>query len=162
MPALIRCLFVLLILPQIASAQVGIGFGGVAHDGSQPVEVTADALTVNRESGNAVFSGNVLIVQGDLRMAAGEVEVIYLETATGTDIDRVVATGGVLLTRGEDAAEGIEAEYSVADAIVTLTGNVLVTQGPTAIAGDQMVVDLNTGSGTVSGQVRTTLQGSSP
>ncbi|MEM9321009.1 MAG: LptA/OstA family protein [Pseudomonadota bacterium] len=140
---------------QAALAQVGIGFGGVAHDGSQPVEVTADSLTVDRENGNAVFAGNVLIIQGDLRMTAGEVEIIY----SGDDIDRVVASGGVLVTRGDDAAEGSEAEYTVTDANLTLSGDVLVTQGPTAIAGDRMVVDLATGSGTVSGRVRTTLQG---
>ena len=143
----------------IAMAQTGIGFGGVAHDGSQPVEVTADTLSVDRETGRAIFSGNVLIVQGDLRMAAGEVEVIYAESDGGTDIERVVATGGVLVTRGDDAAEGQEAEYRVQDANLTLYGQVLVTQGPTAIAGDQMVVDLETGSGTVTGRVSTTLQG---
>ena len=144
---------------QSAVAQVGIGFGGVAHDGSQPVEVTADQLTVDRASGNAVFSGNVLIVQGDLRMAAGMVEVFYATADGATDIERVLATGGVLVTRGEDAAEGSEAEYFVQDASLTLSGDVLVTQGPTAIAGDRMQIDLNTGSGTVSGRVRTTLQG---
>lgn len=152
---------VLTIGTQAALAQVGIGFGGEAHDGNQPVEVTADALSVNRETGSAVFSGNVLIIQGDLRMAAGEVEVIYAETDSGTDIERVLATGGVLVTRGDDAAEGQEAEYLVQDASLTLDGGVLVTQGPTAIAGDRMVIDLETGSGTVSGRVRTTLQGQS-
>ena len=156
----LNMLLSLVVLTQVAFAQgVGIGFGGVAHDGAQPVEVTADALSVDRETGRAVFSGNVLIIQGDLRLAAGEVEVVYAETDEGTDIDRVLASGGVLVTRGEDAAEGQEAEYLVQDASLTLNGNVLVTQGPTAIAGDRMVVDLQTGSGTVTGRVRTTLQG---
>lgn len=145
-----------------ALAQVGIGFGGVAHDGNQPVEVTADSLAVNRESGNAVFSGNVLIIQGDLRMAAGEVTVIYSETDGQQSVDEVVATGGVLVTRGDDAAEGERAEYDVEAAELTLTGNVMVTQGPTAIAGERMVVDMDTGSGTVSGRVRTVLQSGNP
>lgn len=150
------------LMVQTAAAQeVGIGFGGTAHDGSQPVEVTSDALSVDSETGRAVFSGNVLIVQGDMRLAAGEVEVIYAEIDGDTDIDRVLATGGVLVTRGDDAAEGQEAEYLVQDASLTLNGNVLVTQGPTAIAGDRMTIDLQTGSGTVSGRVRTTLPGQS-
>ena len=157
----LKTFFALLFTVHVATAQVGIGFGGEAHDGGQPVEVAADALSVNRESGRAVFTGNVLITQGDLRMAAGEVEVIYVETETGTEIERVLATGGVLVTRGDDAAEGQEAEYRVQDASLTLNGSVLVTQGPTAIAGDEMVIDLETGSGTVSGRVRTTLQGES-
>lgn len=155
----LRIATLLIVLAQTAAAQVGVGFGGTAHDGSQPVEVTADALTVNRETGSAVFSGNVLIIQGDLHMAAGQVEVIYLESDGGTDIERVVATGGVLVTRGDDAAEGSEAEYSVAQASLTLSGDVMVTQGPTAIAGDEMTIDLETGAGTVTGRVRTVLQG---
>ncbi|MBF9029363.1 lipopolysaccharide transport periplasmic protein LptA [Rhodobacterales bacterium HKCCE3408] len=149
----------LILLAGPAAAQVGIGFGGVAHDASQQVEVVADSLTVDRESGNAVFSGNVVIVQGDLRMAAGEVTVYYAETEGQTEVARVVATGGVLVTRGDDAAEGETAEYAVADASLTLSGGVMVTQGPTAIAGDRLIVDLETGSGTVTGRVRTVLQG---
>lgn len=156
----LRIFLVVIAFSLPAAAQVGIGFGGVAHDGSQPVEITADTLSVDRDAGNAVFSGNVLIVQGDLRMAAGEVTVIYSDNDGSSEVDQVIATGGVLVTRGDDAAEGQEAEYSVADASLTLTGNVLVTQGPTAIAGDRLVVDMETGSGTVAGRVRTVLQGS--
>lgn len=155
-----RALFItaiLWILANGAVAQVGIGFGGVPHDGDQPVDITAAELSIDRESGNVIFSGNVLIVQGDLRLAAAEVTVIYAEAGGQTDVERVIASGGVLVTRGEDAAEGSEAEYNVTDASLTLSGSVLVTQGPTAISGDRLVIDLETGSGTMVGQVRTTL-----
>lgn len=141
-----------------AAAQVGIGFGDVPHDTSDPIEVTADSLTVNRETGNAVFSGNVIIVQGELRMAAGEVTVIYDPAGDGTGVQQVIATGGVLVTRGADAAEGERMDYVVDTSLMTLTGSVLVTQGPTAIAGDRMVVNMATGDGTVEGRVRTVLQ----
>lgn len=151
----------MLFLATAAAAQVGIGFGGVAHDGTQPVELVADSLTVDQAAGRAIAAGNVLIIQGDLRLAAGEVEVIYTQSGTGTDISTVLARGGVLVTRGEDAAEGAEAEYNVAEATLTLVGDVLVTQGATAISGQRMEIDLTTGSGTVSGRVRTVLQGQS-
>ncbi|QBY02032.1 lipopolysaccharide transport periplasmic protein LptA [Rhodophyticola sp. CCM32] len=141
-----------------AFAQVNIGFGGVAHDATQAIEVTADSLAVNQNTGNAVFTGNVIILQGDLRMAAGEVTVIYSLEDGSQDVEQVVATGGVLITRGEDAAEGQAANYEVAASRMTLTGGVLVTQGPTAISGDRMVVDMTTGDGTVEGRVRTVLQ----
>ena len=62
-----------------AAAQVAIGFGGVAYDARQPVEVTADSLTIDQSTGEAVFSGNVIVHQGDLRMAAGQVRVLYSE-----------------------------------------------------------------------------------
>lgn len=142
---------------QPAAAQVAIGFGGVAHDSNQPVEAVSDNLTIDQTNGRALFSGNVIIIQGDLRIAAEDVEVIYSDIDGQRGVDEVIATGGVLITRGEDAAEGEDAVYSVAAATLTMTGDVLVTQGTTTIAGDSMVVDMTTGDGIVEGRVRTVL-----
>ncbi len=150
----------LLLAPATAMAQVAIGFGGVSYDDSQPVEVTADSLTVDQGTGEAVFTGNVIVVQGDLRMAAGAVRIIYATEGGNQDVREVVASGGVLVTRGSDAAEGASARFDVASSQLTLSGNVLVTQGATAIAGDSMVVDMSTGNGQVTGRVRTVLGGS--
>lgn len=149
----------LILIAAPAFAQVNIGFGGVAYNNRQPVEITADTLTVDQGTGEAVFTGNVIVMQGDLRMAAGAVRVVYATDGSNRDVREVVATGGVLVTRGEDAAEGTQARYDVASSQLTLSGNVLVTQGPTAIAGDRMVVDMRTGSGSVDGRVRTVLGG---
>lgn len=158
-PALLVTMLVVAVAPGgPVAAQVGIGFGGVAHDADQPVEVTADRLAIDQTTGRAVFEGNVVIVQGDLRMAAGRVEVVYGDGETGREVEQVIATGGVLVTRGEDAAEGREARYDIAASTLTMTGDVLVTQGATAIAGDRMVVDMVTGNGTMDGRVRTVLQ----
>lgn len=140
-----------------STAQIAVGFGGVAHDASQPVEVVSDSLSIDQTTGRAVFDGNVIILQGDLRIAASRVEVIYSDTAAQRGVDEVIATGGVLVTRGSDAAEGDEARYQVTAALLTMTGDVLVTQGGSAIAGDTMVIDMATGSGTVGGRVRTVL-----
>ena len=147
----------LVALIQPAAAQVAIGFGGVAHDSDQPVEAVSDTLTIDQTNGRALFSGNVIIIQGDLRIAAEDVEVIYSDIDGQRGVDEVIATGGVLITRGEDAAEGEDAVYSVAAATLTMTGDVLVTQGTTTIAGDSMVVDMTTGDGIVEGRVRTVL-----
>lgn len=155
-PVISGLVLCLSLVPMTALAQVDIGFGGVSYDDRQPVEVTSDALTIDQATGEAVFSGNVIVVQGDLRLAAGQVRVIYT-SGDERDVDEVVATGGVLVTRGADAAEGREAVFEVATALLTISGDVLVTQGPTAIAGDRMVVNMRTGSGSVDGRVRTVL-----
>ena len=147
----------LVALIQPAAAQVAIGFGGVAHDSDQPVEAVSDTLTIDQTNGRALFSGNVIIIQGDLRIAAEDVEVIYSDLDGERSVDEVIATGGVLITRGEDAAEGEDAVYAVAAGILTMTRDVLVTQGTTTIAGDSMVVDMTTGDGVVEGRVRTVL-----
>ena len=159
MQRLLALLGFVLWLSSPATAQVDIGFGGVNYDAGTPIEVTADSLTVDQSTGEAVFTGNVIVVQGDLRMAAGAVRVVYAEQGGAQDVREVLATGGVLVTRGSDAAEGGQARFDVNSSLLTLSGDVLVTQGGTAIAGDTMVVNMRTGSGSVDGRVRTVLGG---
>lgn len=144
--------------PQPVLAQVDIGFGGTQTDGDAPVEITSDSLAIDQTTGQAVFTGNVIVVQGDLRMAAAAVQVEYAETDGRNEVQRIHATGGVLITQGDDAAEGQEAIYLTDTGMLTMTGDVLVTQGTTAIAGERMVVDMDTGNGTIEGRVRTTLR----
>jgi len=74
-------------------SQTDIALRGLAADPEAPIEITADGLTVDQDSRSAVFAGNVVIGQGELRIAAGRVEVIYSDE-TG-DIARLNASGGV-------------------------------------------------------------------
>ena len=52
------------------AANIALGTG--AFDTSLPVEVTADQLSVDQSNGRAVFDGNVLVVQGEVRLSAGQ------------------------------------------------------------------------------------------
>lgn len=135
---------------------------GLQQDTGAPVEVTADSLQVDQASGSAVFTGNVLIVQGSMRLAADEVRVTYARTAAGeTDtgtIDSMVATGGVTLATETEAAEAAEAVYSPQSGQLVMTGDVLLTQGSNSISGQSLTVDLETGAGRMEGRVRTVLQ----
>jgi lipopolysaccharide export system protein LptA len=92
-----------------------------------------------------------------MRIAADRVEVLYSETETPRTVEKVIATGGVLITRGEDAAEGDWALYEISNSLLTMEGDVVVTQAGTTIAGDRMVMDMVTGNSTVDGRVRTVL-----
>ncbi|MFA8441728.1 LptA/OstA family protein [Yoonia sp.] len=139
-----------------ANAQTNVDLGGVTVDTSAAVEVTADSLSVNQDSGRAVFDGNVLVVQGDLRLSAGQVEVIY-----GTDtsqIARLVASEGVTFVTADEAAEAEQADYDIAAGLLVLTGNVLLTQGPSAISANQMTINVTDGTASMQGRVRTVLQ----
>ena len=144
-----------------AVAQIQVGFGGTAHNSSDPIEITSDSLAVDQENGTATFSGNVIVVQGDLRMAAEEIAVVYDldEQGNTQDVREVIGSGGVLIARGAEAAEGERALYQVAEDLLTMNGNVLVTQGTGAVSGDRLVVNMLTGEGAVDGgRVRTVLQ----
>lgn len=135
----------------------GIQFGGIRADTTLPVEVTADRLEVNQKDGSAVFSGNVVVGQGEMRLSAAEVRVEYA-TDGPSRIERLHATGGVTLVSGADAAEAAEALYTIETGEVVLTGSVLLTQGGNALSGEKLTVNLKTGSGVIEGRVRTILQ----
>ena len=137
-----------------------VPFGGFLQDTSLPVEISADQLVVNQSDGSATFSGNVLIGQGEMRLSAGKVRVEYATAEAGSPgrISRLLASGGVTLVSGSDAAEALEAEYSIDSGIIVLTGGVILTQGQNALSADKMSLDLNTGVATLEGRVRTILQ----
>lgn len=150
-----------LFAPVSAMAQsTQIAFGGLQHDTSLPVEISADRLEISQADGSATFTGNVVIGQGEMRLSAGTVRVEYAAAegdATGR-ISRLIASGGVTLVNGAEAAEAREAVYSIDEGVIVLTGDVILTQGRNALSSQRLVVDLKTGTGTMDGQVRTILQ----
>ncbi len=148
------CLALTLATP--ALAQTNINLGGISADPTAPVEVSADSLSVDQDSGTAVFDGNVLIGQGDLRLSASLVEVIYSD-ATG-DIARLKAAGGVTFVTATEAAEAQTADYDLTAGTLVLSGEVLLTQGASALSADEMRINLNTGNAQMTGRVTTVFQ----
>lgn len=152
--------FVFLVSSLVASMAVAqganIALGTKAFDRSQQVEVSADKLSVDQSTGQAVFEGNVLVVQGEVRLSAGRVAVIYAQdNGSPSGISSLQATGGVTFVTANDAVEAREAAYSVTDGTVQLSGDVILTQGQNAISGERLLVDLNSGQGRMEGRVRT-------
>ena len=128
-------------------------FGGLTQDTTQPVNVTSEQLAVDQTGGTAVFTGDVVVTQGDLKLTAPRVEVAY--TADRSAIETVHATGGVTIVSPTDAAEGKEAVYTIGTGKVVMTGDVLLTQATSVISGQTLDIDLNTGQGTMQGRVQT-------
>jgi len=161
---LTRLTFALLFLvlsPGLLLAQgTNIAFGGLSHDSTLPIELSADELSINQADGTAKFVGNVVIGQGDMRISAGSVLVEYASTegdATG-EISRLVASGGVVLVNGAEAAEAAEAIYTIATGEVVMSGGVILTQGRNALSADRMVVNLKEGTAYMVGRVKSIIQ----
>ena len=142
-----------LLLPGLALAQTNLSLGNITTNGDTPVEITADSLAVDQDTGRAVFSGNVIVVQGDIRIGAGKVEV--LSDAEGGAITRLVASDGITFATATEAAEASEADYDLARGILVLTGQVLLTQGKNALSAERMTLNLRDGSAQLDGRVRT-------
>ena len=138
----------------LAQAQEAkVAFGGLTQDTTLPVEVQADTLSVNNADGTAVFDGNVLVGQGEMRLAAARVVVEY--GTDGKSIARLHATGGVTIANLADAAEAREALYPIDTGVIVLTGDVLLTQGASALSGQKLTIDLKDGTGVMEGRVST-------
>ena len=154
-----RYIYILALMAFAGMAQAQgtqVAFGTVAQDSSLPVEVTSDNLNVNQNDGTAIFTGNVVIGQGEMRLAAPRVLVVYLEDQSG--IERLQATGGVTLVSGPDAAEAAQANYNVQTGMIEMQGDVLLVQGTSAITADTMYVDTAAGTARMNGRVKTVLR----
>ncbi|MFV0245218.1 MAG: LptA/OstA family protein [Qingshengfaniella sp.] len=142
-------------------AQTGIQTGGLRADPNAPVAVEADDLALDQTAGTAVFRGNVSVIQGEMTLTAPEITVHYLHNPDGSlsgDIDRITASGGVMIVTPTEAAEARDAIYTPASSEMVMTGDVVLTQGGNTLAGERLTVDLETGTGRVEGRVRTILQ----
>lgn len=154
---MLRLALIVSLLSTSSAMAQNVAFGGLEADRSAPVEVAADNLSVDQNTGHAVFTGNVKIGQGEMRLSAQEVTVEYAN-AEQSQIRSFTAKNKVTLVSGEDAAEADQAVYEVASGEVVLTGNVILVQGKNVLTGDRVRVDLNSGTANVDGRVRTILQ----
>ena len=121
------------------------------HDSNSPVNYAADRIELQDKAKRVVLSGNVAISQGDLQMRAGRTTVAYTDTDS-LKIQRLDATGGVTVTRGNESARGDVAVYDFNRRIITLAGNVALRRGSDTLNGGRLVMDLNTGVSSIDGR----------
>lgn len=136
-----------------ASAQQSNPFGSFKHDSTQPIEIVADSLAVDQGAKQATFTGAVEAGQGTMRLTADKIVVTYGGEGGGDTgkIDKLRAEGDVFLSNGAETAKGSWADYNVAGGLVTMGGDVVLTQGDNAISGQSLTIDLNAGTGKISG-----------
>jgi lipopolysaccharide export system protein LptA len=124
-------------------------------DREQPIEISADQLAINDETGVTEFSGMVEILQGDLSVNADFVQATY--TPGSGAIQTLLAMGDVILRSGEDEAKADRAEYAVDSDQIIMTGNVFVRQAGNNLSAERAEINLKTGAATLSGRVKTVL-----
>ena len=153
----LSALLLALSAPTLAMAQgFQVSFGSLQQETDLPVEITADSLSLNQNDGTAEFKGNVLIIQGTMRISAPLVKVFYDEETGG--ISELEASERVLLVKDGDAAEADQANYSIDDGVVVMTGDVLLTQGNNTMNSNKLTANLETGTAELEGRVKTILK----
>ncbi len=119
---------------------------GQIGDSSQPLDTTAERIENRDSEGKTVLIGSVDITQGDRRLMADRVELLWTQTAAGErgDIERVIATGNVRYFSPTQNASGDRGVYELATETITLTGEVVITQGENVITTTHFVSNLAT------------------
>ncbi|MDE2595378.1 MAG: OstA family protein [Sphingomonadales bacterium] len=152
------------LLGGLAAGAVGLGLmaqpGAQAitgHNSDAPVNYAADRIELQDKANRVVLSGNVAIDQGGLHLSAARTTVAYTD-AGSLKIQRIDATGGVVVTRGDESARGDVAIYDFNRRIITMVGGVALRRGGDTLNGGRLTIDLATGISSVDGQAG----GSSP
>ena len=133
-----------------ASQQLGAQvFPG--HDTNAPVDYAADRIELQDKQQRVVLSGNVDVRQGNLRLSAARTVVNFTD-AGALQIQRITASGGVRVTRGDEVATGDVGIYDFNQRIITMTGNASLKRGNgDTLHGGRFVIDLNSGVSSASG-----------
>lgn len=121
------------------------------HDSNAPVDFGADRIELQDRQNRVVLSGNVDITQAGLRLRAARTTLAYTDVGS-LQIQRIDATGGVAVTRGDESARGDVAIYDFNRRIITMAGNVALRRGSDSLNGGRLVIDLNSGVSSIDGR----------
>lgn len=130
------------------------------HDSNAPVNFTADRIEVQDRADRVVVSGHVEVTQAGMTLNAARMTVAYRNGAGdggmgGIEIDRIDASGNVVVTKSDQTARGNVAIYDLNAKLITMLGDVTLTQGANRLTGGRLVMDLNSGRSTVDGRAST-------
>lgn len=126
------------------------------HNAKADVFFDADRIEVQDRADRAILSGNVKVRQGGLTLNAARLTVAYARdgkgTSGGVDVERLDASGGVVVTSATETARGDIAIYDLTRRIITMLGDVTLVQRQNELRGGRLVIDLNTGRAIVDGR----------
>lgn len=135
-----------------ALAGMGVYAQSIAgHNSNAPVNYAADRIELQDRQNRVVLSGGVDITQGGLKLQAARTQVNYTD-AGSLKIQRITATGGVTVSRGNERAAGEVAVYDFNRRVITMAGNVRLNRGGDTLNGGRLVIDLKSGVSSIDGR----------
>jgi lipopolysaccharide export system protein LptA len=139
----------------------------------EPISIDADKLVYYDKEHKAVYSGNVVVIQGDTKMTCSAMTVLLDHAPTtgaaapppkeaappptngqgGSPADAGVkhldAAGPVTVVSKTQVATGDSGSYDKAEGKVRLIGHVTLSDGQNVTKGDKLTYDLKSGQATV-------------
>ncbi|MEZ4463693.1 MAG: LptA/OstA family protein [bacterium] len=103
---------------------------------TETLDIQAARLELDQATGQATFSGDVVVRQGELVLRCAVLEARYGDDG---EVDGLVASGGVTVTQGELSARAETARYLRAEDRLELAGHPEVTRGKDRLGGARIV-----------------------
>ncbi len=128
------------------------------HNSRAPVDFEAGRLEVQDRENRVVLSGSVVVNQAGLTVRSDRMVVNY-DDSGALDVTRIIATGGVTVTRGSDRAAGNTAVYDLGSRVITMAGNVRLARGGDNLSGGRLVINLQSGVASIDGRASGTTAG---
>jgi len=145
-------LAVALVIGGSANAQEGVS-ALKGHNSRAPIDLSADRAEAQDRSDRAIFAGNVVVKQDALTLRTAQLTIAYASTG-GIDINRIDASGGVVVTSPSETARGNFATYDLDAGLITMIGDVRLERDSSSLSGGRLVIDLNSGRATMDGGLR--------
>ncbi|MEE4153419.1 MAG: LptA/OstA family protein [Erythrobacter sp.] len=142
-----------------AAAQGSLGFA--SHNTRAPVSFDAGSIELQDRQNRVALSGGVVIEQAGLTVRSARMLLNYTDSGS-VELQRITATGGVQIARGNERASGDTAIYDFNRRVITMAGNVRLRRGTDTLNGGRLVIDLQSGVSSVDGRASggTSAQGS--
>ena len=114
-------------------------------DADEPIRINARNVEANEKTGTVVYSGKVVVEQGQLSLQADRVEIVTRQGKT--DLVRATGKPAKLRQRPGEGTEEIQAEanrvdYHVARRVIDMSGNVSLRRGADTFTADVLHYDL--------------------
>jgi lipopolysaccharide export system protein LptA len=121
------------------------------HNSNAPVDVSADRMEVQDRVDRAVMAGNVHVKQQELTLDTARLTIAYTSGAAGLQMQRLDASGGVVVKSPSETARGAFGVYDLDRKLITLVGGVELQRQQSRISGSRLVIDLTSGRAVVDG-----------
>jgi lipopolysaccharide export system protein LptA len=117
-------------------------------DSNQPIEINADRLEVVQPEQKAIFSGNVMATQGNVKLTSERMIVFYRPAGQGggeSGVSRIEVIGNVEMHTPTEAASGDRGVYNVDNKQILVFGNVLLRRDKNVLKGERLEYNLVSG-----------------
>jgi lipopolysaccharide export system protein LptA len=131
-------------LALVVSALPGTEVQALSTDSEQPIEIEADFAELDDAEGTTVYVGNVVVVQGSIRMTGDRLRVNFTETKDLKEayLDGRPATFKQTPDQDEDVeGEALQIEYHALESRLELIEKAKITQGQRLFEGHRINYD---------------------